>query len=1182
HHIVSDGWSMGLLTRELSELYTAYSAGRSDPLPPLAIQYPDYAAWQRGWLSGDRLQEQSDYWRTTLADAPVSITLPTDRSRPPQQSFAGAQVPICVDSHTTLALKRLSQQHGTTLFMTVMAAWGAVLSRLSGQDDVLIGTPSANRNHPDVEQLLGLFVNTLVLRVNLSGNPSISQLLERVRQCAVAAQVHQDLPFEQVVEIVQPPRRMDQSPLFQVLFSWQNNEGTFQLPGMTLKPAEIIYNIVKLDLELSLCEANGEIVGDLSYSTALFDRLAVERHVGYLKSMLQAIVNDAIQPIATVDILSSSEQELLLQTWNATAMPYPDHLCIHQLFENQAAQSPDAIALDYEGQELTYHELNTRANGLAHHLISLGVKPDTLVALCVERSLEMVIGILAILKAGGAYLPLDPSFASRRLNDIFSNAAPTTLLADKTGLAALGSSVSLQVSVVDPSIIYRDHAGNPQVPGLTSGHLAYVIYTSGSTGTPKGVMIEHQGVTSHAIARFDASILEIFSTLCSGGSLHILPDRVRLDRGLLWNYLEEHLITQAALTPAVLQDCKDLLPLSTSLTLILGGEALPQRLLQALRVLIPFGTIVNDYGPTETTVAAISWRCPEDFNDEVAPIGRPIANKKAYLLDEHKKPVSIGAIGELYIGGVGIARGYLNNRDLTAQVFLPDPFSSDKKARMYKTGDMASYLPDGNLVFMGRNDHQIKIRGFRIELGEIEARLVGHPWVRESIVVVSGEGSSKRLVAYVVAEPIQSLSHTLHKHIAVSMPEYMVPAAFVRLDALPLTPTGKVDRRALPEPERDAFASQDYEAPEGDTETILAAIWADLLKIERVGRHDNFFMLGGHSLLAVQMIECLRRVGLKLSVRALFDTPTLSALSQSLNQHYVETTVPANRITSDIAVLTPDFLPLIDLTQDDIDTIVKQIDGGISNIQDIYALSPLQDGILFHHIMATKGDPYLLIFSMTFDNRVILDRYLRAFQKVADRHDILRTAIIWENLSSPAQVVLRHATISVTEIELNPVDGPLSEQLMKLFDPREHRIDLTQAPLIRFVISQDIDGRWMAVQLMHHLIGDHSTLEQMMIEIQTFLEGQGETLPSPQPFRNLIAQARSGPGDDAHEKFFTEMLAEIDTPALPYGMSDVHRNGVDVTESHRMLPQALNNRLRGHAKSMGVSLASLCHLAWAQ
>ncbi|KAK9670909.1 hypothetical protein K7432_017264 [Basidiobolus ranarum] len=439
HHIVSDGWSMGILTRELSELYTAYHDGHSDPLAPLTLQYPDYAAWQREWLSGDRLQEQSDFWRTALAGSPVSITLPTDRPRPSRQSFDGARMPIRVDSRTTLALKRLSQKHGATLFMTILAAWSAVLSRLSGQDDIVIGTPSANRNHREIEQLIGFFVNTLVLRIDISGNPSVSQLLERVREFSVAAQAHQDLPFEQVVEITKPPRRMDQTPLFQVMFAWQNNEeGEMHLPGIVLAPAEMSYDIVKFDLDLELYEENDEIVGSLNYSTALFDRSTIERHIGYLETMLQAMVTDAAQSISTVNLLSSSEQENLLQTWNVASEFYPDQFCIHNLFEEQVIRSPEAVAVVYESQALTYAEINARANRLAHHLIDLGVKPDTLVAICTERGPAMIVGLLAILKAGGAYVPLDPSYASERLRDILDDALPAVLLADAVGKTTLG------------------------------------------------------------------------------------------------------------------------------------------------------------------------------------------------------------------------------------------------------------------------------------------------------------------------------------------------------------------------------------------------------------------------------------------------------------------------------------------------------------------------------------------------------------------------------------------------------------------------------------------------------------------------------------------------------------------------------------------------------------------------
>ncbi|KAG0296416.1 hypothetical protein BGZ97_004534, partial [Linnemannia gamsii] len=566
---------------------------------------------------------------------------------------------------------------------------------------------------------------------------------------------------------------------------------------------------------------------------------------------------------------------------------------------------------------------------------------------------------------------------------------------------------------------------------------------------------------------------------------------------------------------------------------------------------------------------------------EGVPIGRPIANTRLYLLDAHGQPAPLGAMGELYIGGIGVARGYLNRPDLTAERFLHDPFSDNKDARMYKTGDLARYLPDGNLEFLGRNDHQLKIRGFRIEPGEIEALLVEHPQVREATVLALGEVRDKRLVAYVVSEPDEQLAHTLRVHLAARLPEYMTPAAFVRLDRLPLTPNGKLDRRALPAPDDEAFARHAYEAPQGEIETALAAIWTDLLKIKQISRHDNFFSLGGHSLLAVQMIEHLRCLGLTVSMRTLFNTPTLSVLAQSLDQHR-EVVIPPNLITPGTATLTPDLLPLIELTQIEIDHIVEQIPGGVANIQDIYALSPLQNGILFHHLFATEGDPYLLIAQIAFANRALLDRYLQAVQQVVNRHDILRTAFVWESLSTPAQVVLRHAPLSITEHTFDPADGPITEQLIQSADPHRHRIELTQAPLLRFIITQNSDGRWLLVQLLHHLITDHSTLEAMRAEIHAFLEDRDNALSAPQPFRNLVAQARLGLSQEAHERFFTEMLAEIDEPTLPFGLTEDYRDGAQVTEAHRMLSQDLNDRLRTQAKRLGVSLASLCHLAWAQ
>ncbi|WP_338925281.1 amino acid adenylation domain-containing protein [Mycetohabitans endofungorum] len=1196
HHIVSDGWSLGVLTRELSALYAASVGAQADPLPPLAVQYPDYAAWQRQWLTGERLQAQSDYWRATLADAPVLLALPTGRPRPVQPSFAGAQVPVRMDVATTQALKRLSAEHGATLFMTVLAAWSAVLARLSGQCDVVIGTPSANRNHRQIEPLIGFFVNTLALRVNLEGEPTTAQLLERVRRTTLDAQAHQDLPFEQVVEIVQPPRRLDHTPLFQVMLAWQNHEpDEWRLPGLTAMPAELECDAVRFDLELNLSEAGDEIIGSLAYATALFDRSTIERHVGYLQTMLQAMATHTRQPVSTFELLSPDERQLLLQTWNATQQAYPRHRCVHQLFEAQVERTPEATALVFEAQTLSYAQLNAQANRLAYQLIELGVKPDTRVAICVERSAALVVGLLAILKAGGAYVPLDPSYPSERLAHILADAAPAIVLADAAGRAVLGDAALAECTVLDPTILPALPDTNPSVAGLTARHLAYVVYTSGSTGMPKGVMVEHRSVVNLALAQiacfgvqptsrivqfasfsFDASAFEILMAFGSGAALYLPPEIARQDRQALWDYLASHAITHATLPPALLQHGADLPSLGPSLTLILAGEA-PSATL--VRDLVDQGTVLNAYGPTEATVCATAWRGARDFSGEV-PIGRPIANTRIYLLDAHGQPVPLGAVGELYIGGAGVARGYLNRPELTAERFVPDPFSDEAGARLYKTGDVARYLPDGNLQFLGRNDEQVKIRGFRIEPGEIAACLTAHPQVHDAMVLATGEGSDKRLVAYVQAEADEQLASTLRTQVAATLPEYMVPSAFVRLDAFPLTPNGKLDRRALPEPDADALAHQAYEAPQGELETTLAEIWAELLGVERVGRHDSFFVLGGHSLLAVQLIERLRRRGVGLSVRALFDTPTLSALAQTLGQHR-DVAVPANAITPDTTAITPSMLPLIELTQVDIDKIVGQVPGGVANIQDIYALSPLQDGLLFHHLLARDGDPYLLIEQLAFDTRERLDQYLHALQQVIDRHDILRTAFVWEGVSTPAQVVWRHARLPVTELTLDAADGPVAEQLARRFDPRHTRLDLTQAPLLHCAIAQDTEGRWLLTQRLHHLISDHSTLEVMHAEVQAFIEGRGDTLPPAWPFRHLVAQARLGVSEAEYTRFFTELLADVE-PTLPFGLAQVQGDGSEVSESHRMLPSALNDRLRAHARRLGVSLASLCHLAWAQ
>ena len=1118
-------------------------------------------------------QAQFDFWSGILAGAPAMLDLPTDRSLASRRSTDNSRIPIRLDASLIHSLKKVAAEYDMDLGIVVMTGWGTVLARLSSQTDIVIGLQhSCPGGLGSSKQTDGTKI--LPLRMDFSGEPNISQLLERVRNVALASMDHKGFPLNSIAEI-------DGSPLFHAALRW-NNQASLH----TATPLHV-------DLELQLQDLDNEVAGDMAFSSDLFNPDTIERHIGYLITILEAMVNNPVKPIATINLLSPEERKLILETWNETSEVYPDHLCFHQLFEIQVNKTPDATAIVCEDQSLSYSELNCRANRLAQHLIGLGVRLETRVAICVERSPAMVVGILAIMKAGGTYVPLDSNNSSGRLDDILQDTSPAVIMADPIGQAMLKGST---LTVVDPNMLLDHPSSNPCVPELTSRHLAYIIYTSGSTGKPKGVMIEHRGLVNlaqthtkfcgiHQQSRvlqfaplsFDASVWDTMLPLSCGASLYLPPNPVRQDRDTLWKHMIHHSVTHASFTPSFLQDGRNLPIPSTPITLVLGGESLGLTLLQNL---ITQGyTVINDFGPTEVTVSAATWRCPLDFNGSTVPIGRPVIHSRIYLLDRYGQPVPLGAIGEMYVGGIGVARGYLNRPELTAERFLRDPFVIDPEARMYKTGDLARYLPDGNIVFLGRNDDQVKIRGFRIELGEIETRLLEHPLVQKAAVLALGEGAAKRLVAYVVAKPEDKLVHKLRTHLVSRLPDYMIPAAIVRLDNLPLTPNDKIDRKALPEPDSSAFAQQAYEEPQGEIETFLAQLWAELLSLDRVGRHDDFFALGGHSLLAVRMLNRLRQHNLATSISTVYQSPILSVLAHALEKHQSDS-IPPNLITPQATALTPEMLPLISLSQSEIDQIVEMTPGGVANIQDIYSLSSFQDGVLFHHLLTTEGDPYLISAQMAFETRDLLDRYLQAFQEVVNRHDILRTAFVWKDISTHAQVVRRQASLPIQELTLDPADGPIAKQLDERFHPKHYRIDLTQAPLLRFALSQDTDGRWILFQLIHHLIGDHVASEIMNHEIEQILRGQGHNLSTPHPFRNAIAQARSKAQHHVHEPFFQDMLGDIDEPTFPYGMVEVQNNGADVAESHSILSQKLNSRLRFQAKQMGVSLASLCHVAW--
>ena len=768
HHIVADGWSMGVLLKELSVLYGAYAGGGEDPLPELEVQYADYAVWQRQWMEGEVLRSQGEYWKRRLEGAPTVLEIPKDYGRPAEQDYAGDWVDG-VSRELTRGLKELSRRHGTTLYMTLLGGWGALLGRLTGQQDVVIGTPVANRGRMEIEGLIGFFVNTLAVRVEMRGGEKVGELLEGVKRETLAAQQHQDIPFEQVVELVQPVRSLAHSPLFQVMFSWENNPAArLQLPGVETQQLRSGSDVkAKFDMTLFLREAGEGIVGGVVYATTLFERSTIERYLGYLQRLLEGMVADEEQLVGRLAILPEQERQQVLYGWNATAAEYPRDRCLHELFEEQVERTPAATAVVCAGQSMSYGELNRRANQLAHYLRGVGVKADERVGICAERSLEMVVGLLAVLKAGGAYVPLDPEYPQERLQYMVSDSEPVAVLT-QGHLKALVRRVGNGTPVIELDEESWKWAGesksNPtrQEIELHCNHLAYVIYTSGSTGQPKGVMLEHRNAVnlmvwahrefSNELLRrtlfstslnFDLAVYEFFVPLTCGASIRMVANVLKMERG------DQEDVTLINTVPSALTALLDMGEVFPGIKAVnVAGEPLKRELVQRIFANSGVKQICNLYGPTETTTYS-TWVRMTRQTGFATHVGRPIANTQVYILDSEQEPVPVGVTGEIYVGGAGVARGYLNREELTRERFVGDRFSGEAGARMYRTGDLGRWREDGTVEYLGRNDFQVKVRGFRIELGEIEGRLLEQEGVREAVVVArEEEGGERRLVAY--------------------------------------------------------------------------------------------------------------------------------------------------------------------------------------------------------------------------------------------------------------------------------------------------------------------------------------------------------------------------------------------------------------------------------------------------
>jgi len=874
HHMVSDGWSRGVFVRELGQAYSAHVQGRDSGLPLLPFQYADYSEWQRRWLSGDVLEGQLSYWRERLRGL-RPLELPADRPRPVRPSYRGGVKRFELPAGLSAALKGLARQHNATLYMVLLAAFQVLLMRYSGEEDIAVGTPVAGRSRPEFEGIIGFFVNTLVMRGDLGGNPRFSELLSRTRGHALDAYAHQELPFEKLVEELKPERDLSRNPLFQVMFVLQNTpEADLRLHGLHSERLPLHNGTAKFDLSLSLTETRDELHGILEYSTDLFDPDRIKRLARHYRSLLDHLSQAPDTPIWQLPLLDAAERQQLLHDWNATAVAYPDDRSIAQRFEEQVRRNSERTAVRFRQQRLSYAQLNARANRLAHYLRALGVGADSLVGLCVERSLDLVVGMLAILKAGGAYVPLDPDYPQERLDFMLRDTRATVVLT-QSGLKARLPAVPHLLSLDGDSAQW---AGQPDGDLPVAGgpdSLAYVIYTSGSTGQPKGVMATQRGVmrlvcnagyvvwtpddvvAQISNASFDAATFEIWGGLLNGAGLAILPRDTMLSPSELDAALRHEQVSKLFITTALFNEMVRARPaiFSGVHDVLFGGEAadIPS---VCLALTAPPRRLLNVYGPTETTTFATWFEIPDLAADAaVVPIGRPISNTSCFVLDGHGNPSPIGVAGELYIGGAGLAQGYLNRPELSAERFVVSPFQPGE--RLYRTGDLARWRADGVVEFLGRIDHQIKLRGYRIEPGEIEAILQEDAAVRQSLVIVREDRpGDRRLVAYLAGRGVDAgLARTRLK---ASLPDYMVPTAFVVLDSLPLTPNGKVDRKALPIPVQES-AARGYAAPRTPIETTIAGIWAETLKLPRVGIHDNFFDLGGHSLLAVKLMERIQQ-----------------------------------------------------------------------------------------------------------------------------------------------------------------------------------------------------------------------------------------------------------------------------------------------------------------------------------
>jgi amino acid adenylation domain-containing protein len=1088
HHIVSDGWSLGIFVEELSAIYRAACEGRPSPLVELPIQYADYAVWQREHLAGEALAAQLDYWKRQLGGRLPVIELPSDRPHLPVTTFRVATESWPLDASLSERVRRFSRERGVTFFMTLLAAFQTLLHRYTGLTDILVGTPIAGRTRLETEKLIGLFANTLVLRTDLSGAPTFDELLERVREMTLEAHAHQEVPFEMLVEELQPDRDLSRPPVFQVMMVLQNAPlPEMNLPGLEVQQLELEAAAAKFDLILFLRETDGGLQASWEYSTERLDSETVRRMARHFQTLLENSITNPEERISHLELMSEAERHRVLVEWNDTGSQRAHAQCLHQFFEQQAARTPDAVALIHQTERLTYAELNGRANQLAHRLRAHGVGAESLVGVLMRRSTEMVVALLGVLKAGGAYVPLDPTYPSERLEMMLADTQASIVLTQQE--------LQERLPNCDAHIIHLDaqwqdiarHSTENPPAAADERNVAYLIYTSGSTGRPKGVAIEHRsaamllhwarehftdaqlsGVLASTSICFDLSVFELFVPLAWGGTVILSTNVLELPE-----LAAREEVTLINTVPSALTELLRMNGVPENVvTVNLAGEPLKNALAQRAYAEPGIEQVLNLYGPSEDTTYS-TWALIEQGSTQAPTIGRPIANTQVYLLDGEWQPVAQGLIGELYLSGEGLARGYLNRPELTAERFIPNAFSLQPGARLYRTGDLGRYLSDGRIEFLGRVDNQVKVRGYRIELGEIEAVLSAHEGIDEAVVSArESETGDKQLVAYYVACRAEVAEEELHAYLQERLPKYMIPAHFVRLTALPLTPNGKVDRKALPEVGTETLKqSEGYLASRNAVEELLAGVWAEVLGRTQVGVLDNFFELGGHSLLATQVVSRVRELfDIELPLRSLFETPTVAGMASQIDA--------ARRRRSHSKT-------------EKIEPVSRR--GSLP-------LSFAQERLWFWEQLQPFTPTYNLSAAFRLRGELDVAALEQSFNEIVRRHEVLRTSFTYgEGL--PSQIIAPRVQLKLNVFDLSGLPEDVREREARRIVGEEgsRPFDLAQTPLLRVGLLRLAEREHIAFLSMHHIISDGWSIGVLVNEVaelyDAFRAGRASTLP---------------------------------------------------------------------------------------